>query len=114
VLRFRKLVIGDVQTISTHDLLRWAGQIANGMKYISSKKIIHGDLALRNVLLDCNLRAKISDFGLSRKLYEYTEYVRKKQVMLYSFERFELKCLVALVVYAVYSNAIAQISLAFV
>jgi len=80
----RKRVTGDPTSFSTSDLLRWAGQIANGMKYISSRKIIHGDLALRNVLLDCNLKVKISDFGLSKKLYEYSKYVRKNQVLFWS------------------------------
>jgi len=77
----RKREIGKLNTFSTSDLLSWAGQIANGMKYISSRNIIHWDVALRNVLLDFNLKVKISDFGLSRKLYEYTEYVRKNQVL---------------------------------
>jgi len=52
------------------------------MRYISDKNVVHGDLALRNILLDANMNAKISDFGLSKNLYEYQNYVRKKQVML--------------------------------
>ena len=34
-----------------------------------SKHIYHGDLAARNILLTETLVAKISDFGLSRRLY---------------------------------------------
>jgi tRNA A-37 threonylcarbamoyl transferase component Bud32 len=44
--------------------------------------VIHGDLAARNVLLAYGRIAKITDFGLSRKLYQYTNYVSKQDVSL--------------------------------
>jgi len=62
-----------------HDLHRFALEIARGMEYIERKKVVHGDLATRNVLLDENYVCKIGDFGLSRKLYEYQKYVKKSQ-----------------------------------
>ena len=40
------------------------------MHFLSDKHIHHGDLAARNVLLTETLVAKISDFGLSRRLYQ--------------------------------------------
>ena len=40
------------------------------MEFLGSKKIYHGDLAARNVLLTEQLVAKISDFGLSKRLYQ--------------------------------------------
>ena len=39
------------------------------MEFISRKNIYHGDLAARNILLTDQLVAKVSDFGLSQRLY---------------------------------------------
>ena len=39
------------------------------MYFLSSRRIYHGDLAARNILLSDNFVAKISDFGFSKRLY---------------------------------------------
>ncbi|XP_018026017.2 uncharacterized protein LOC108681492 isoform X2 [Hyalella azteca] len=46
----------------------FAIQIADGMAYIASNRIIHIDLAPKNCLITRRFLVKIADFGLSRKL----------------------------------------------
>ncbi|KAF8324806.1 kinase-like domain-containing protein [Amanita rubescens] len=43
-------------------------EVAQGMEYIHSEGIVHGDLRGENVLLDANLHVQIADFGLTRLL----------------------------------------------
>ena len=46
-------------------LLGFAVQIACGMEYMCSQRLVHRDLATRNCLVDENLIIKISDFGMA-------------------------------------------------
>nr|XP_045605400.1 vascular endothelial growth factor receptor kdr-like [Procambarus clarkii] len=59
------------------DLLCWAFQVARGMEYLGFKKVLHGDLAARNVLLAERNIVKISDFGLSKDVYKIQNYKKK-------------------------------------
>ncbi|KAL7631655.1 UNVERIFIED_CONTAM: hypothetical protein RMT77_018044 [Armadillidium vulgare] len=68
--------------LTTADLLCWAWQVANGMEYLSSRKILHGDLAARNLLLASNNVVKICDFGLSREMYKSYLYLKKSNEMM--------------------------------
>ena len=50
-------------------------KISKGMDFLNQRNIYHGDLAARNVLLTDELVAKVSDFGLSKRLYhDFTQF----------------------------------------
>ena len=52
-------------TISENGLVCWAFQIARGMEYLSTMKVLHGDLAARNILL-CDGKKKINVSNLTQ------------------------------------------------
>jgi len=54
--------------ITEYERLNFCHQICSGMEHMASKKMIHMDLALRNVLIKNDSQCKVSDFGLTRLL----------------------------------------------
>eukprot|EP00056_Hartaetosiga_gracilis_P005338 m.83800 g.83800 ORF g.83800 m.83800 type:complete len:919 (-) comp12133_c0_seq1:33-2789(-) len=56
----------STEPVTANGLLEIVTQIANGMAFIASKGVVHGDLAARNVLYGENDTVKITDFGLSQ------------------------------------------------
>ncbi|XP_046462720.1 fibroblast growth factor receptor 4-like [Daphnia pulex] len=59
------------QIIKTSDLISWSLQITRGMEFLASKKVLHGDLAARNVLLADHGIVKVADFGMARQMKDY-------------------------------------------
>ena len=69
-------------SISTRVLTYMSLQIASAMKYLASCNFIHRDLATRNCLVGENFTVKVSDFGMSKNLYDSCYYRVHGQVIL--------------------------------
>jgi len=63
------------QVLQQSDMLLISDQIASGMDYLSSRYIVHGDVAARNVLVGAEAHVKISDLDLGRHTYPHEYYI---------------------------------------
>ncbi|XP_078485740.1 uncharacterized protein LOC100182804 [Ciona intestinalis] len=60
-----------VYHVTEKSLFLMSADVATGMDFLTRSRIIHGDLAARNILVGEDLRCKISDFGLANDVYRY-------------------------------------------
>ncbi|PFX24021.1 Proto-oncogene tyrosine-protein kinase receptor Ret [Stylophora pistillata] len=63
--------------LTSQQLMQFAWQIADGMGYLSSKSILHRNLAARNVLVGQKETCKVTDFGMARDVQQENIYERK-------------------------------------
>ncbi len=58
--------------------MRWAKEVAQGIRYLHQNNIIHRDLKSGNVLLTSSLAAKICDFGSAKESYHDSTILSSK------------------------------------
>ncbi|XP_065174436.1 uncharacterized protein LOC135804483 [Sycon ciliatum] len=64
-----RIALADGQ-IHPAEACDFARQIAEGMAFLTHMRMIHRDLATRNILVDRGKVLKVSDFGMTRDVYE--------------------------------------------
>ena len=56
--------------------------LIHSFHFFKLAKVLHGDLAARNVLLADDGVAKVADFGMAKKMYYKENYKKSGQVFL--------------------------------
>ncbi|XP_019621284.1 PREDICTED: uncharacterized protein LOC109467679 [Branchiostoma belcheri] len=75
-LREQCKITGDRKLL---ERLGFACDVACGLSELARLKIVHRDIAARNVVISDRMVAKIADFGLSRDVYVSSAYGRTEQ-----------------------------------
>uniref|UniRef100_A0A673MJB9 Inactive tyrosine-protein kinase 7 n=1 Tax=Sinocyclocheilus rhinocerous TaxID=307959 RepID=A0A673MJB9_9TELE len=68
-----------VQPLSTKQKVSVCLQVARGMEHLSNQRFVHKDLAARNCLISSKRQIKVSALGLSKDVYNSSEYYHYRQ-----------------------------------
>ena len=68
--------VKDEGSIRLEHLLKLSVDASRGFRYLHERRFVHRDLAARNVLLSGTYVAKISDFGMARRVFAKEYYMQ--------------------------------------
>ncbi|KAG2131268.1 kinase-like domain-containing protein [Suillus bovinus] len=68
-------------TMELRQKLKLLCDVATGLRYLHSQRVVHGDLTNNNILVDVNGRAVVADFGLSCRMEFTGSYSATEAVM---------------------------------
>ena len=63
----------NTEELNSRLLLQWSHNIAKGMKYLSRKHIMHGDLAARNILIGRGMNSSSDKNHVVTKITIYVQ-----------------------------------------
>ena len=87
----RDFLFTNAKYLGARDLILYCYQISSAMEYLTRHKIVHCDLAARNVLMRKNNHIEVTDFGLAKMLEGSNSAVAGAKV---PFKWVPLECLV--------------------
>jgi serine/threonine-protein kinase len=82
------LLSNATESVSFEQRTDFVYDIAVGMKYLHQLNIIHRDLKPGNIVMDTNLRLKITDFGLSLQVSKTATSLKVSEEGKFQYEVF--------------------------
>lgn len=66
------MLIAERQRIDDEAIAKWLGQLASGLHYMHSRRVLHRDLKSSNIFLSADDDVKLGDFGIAKVLESTT------------------------------------------